>query len=147
MIGHHRKDLSWGGLVVRHDASRSLCNELIKQLKIRTGGPDQPVSTLSGGNQQKVLLARAMINTPRLLLLDEPTRGIDVGAKQDVYNWIRETAAKGTTVIVSSLEEAELMGLAHRLIVLRDGRQLATLIAGETSEQELMVLAAGGTRH
>lgn len=147
MIGHHRQDLSWRRLVIRRDASRKLCSELISQLKIRTSGPDQPVSALSGGNQQKVLLARAMINGPRLLLLDEPTRGIDVGAKQDVYRWIRETSAKGTAVIVSSLEEAELLGLTHRVIVLRDGRQLATLSAGETNEQELMVLAAGGTRH
>jgi ABC-type sugar transport system ATPase subunit len=147
MIGHHRQDLSWNRLVVRHDASRRLCCELISQLRIQTSGPDQPLSALSGGNQQKVLLARAMINAPRLLLLDEPTRGIDVGAKQDVYRWIRETAARGTAVIVSSLEERELLGLADRLVVLRDGRQLATLAAAGASEHELMVLAAGGTRH
>jgi ABC-type sugar transport system ATPase subunit len=147
MLGHHRRDLSWQGLVVKHDAGRRLCENLIRQLNIRTTGPDQPVSALSGGNQQKVLLARAMIHAPQLLLLDEPTRGIDVGAKQDVYHWIRQTAANGTSFVVSSLEEAELLGLAQRLVVLRDGRQLSLLEVEHTSEHELMVLAAGGTRH
>jgi ABC-type sugar transport system ATPase subunit len=147
ILGHHPQNVSRAGLVLRHDANRRLCGELIDQLSIRTTGPDQPVSTLSGGNQQKVLLARAMTNMPRLLLLDEPTRGIDVGAKQDVYRWIRKTAAAGTSIIVSSLEEAELLGLAHRLVVLRDGRQVATIPTTETNEHELMMLAAGGTRH
>jgi ABC-type sugar transport system ATPase subunit len=101
------------------------------------------VKALSGGNQQKVLLARALINQPQILLLDEPTRGIDVGAKQDVYRWIRHTAAAGTVVIVSSLEEAELIGLADRILVLRDGRQVAIVEGPDATEHRLLALASG----
>src|SRR5207244_4123740 len=95
MLGYHRRDLSRGRFALRHQQARKLCRHFIDELGIRTEGPDQLISTLSGGNQQKVLLARAMLNNPRLLLLDEPTRGIDVGAKQDVYRWIRNTASEG----------------------------------------------------
>jgi ABC-type sugar transport system ATPase subunit len=146
-LGHHRRDLSRRGFGLRHDKARSLCLDFIRELGIRTEGPDQPISALSGGNQQKVLLARAMLNSPRLLLLDEPTRGIDVGAKRDVYRWIRKTVAEGTSVIISSLEESELIGLAHRILVLRDGRQLAIVGGSAVTEHDLLMLAAGGTRH
>jgi ABC-type sugar transport system ATPase subunit len=143
MLGYHRTDLSWRRLFVRHDQTRALCEKLIGDLGIKTDGPDQPVKALSGGNQQKVLLARALINQPQILLLDEPTRGIDVGAKQDVYRWIRHTAAAGTVVIVSSLEEAELIGLADRILVLRDGRQVAIVEGRDATEHRLLALASG----
>jgi ABC-type sugar transport system ATPase subunit len=147
MLGHHRKDLSWWKIVLNRRAARQLCERLIEELGIQTTGPDQTIASLSGGNQQKVLLARAMVNSPRILLLDEPTRGIDVGAKRDVYRWVRATAAQGAAVIVSSLEELELLGLAHRILVLRDGRQLTVLDASKTDEHELLTLAAGGSLH
>ncbi len=127
--------------------ARNLCERLIAALGIVTNGPDQPIESLSGGNQQKVLLARAMVNSPTILLLDEPTRGIDVGAKQDVYRWIRETAATGAVIVVSSLEEEELISLADRILVLRDGQKMALLEAGHTSAKELLLLTAGGPRH
>jgi ribose transport system ATP-binding protein len=82
-----------------------------------------------------------------VLLLDEPTRGIDVGAKRDVYRWIRTAASKGAAVVMSSLEEAEVLGLAHRILVLRDGRQVAVLEASKTNERELLTLAAGRVLH
>jgi ABC-type sugar transport system ATPase subunit len=133
--------------MIRHSEARSLCERLIATLGIMSNGPDQPIESLSGGNQQKVLLARAMVNLPTILLLDEPTRGIDVGAKQDVYRWIRDTAAAGAVVVVSSLEEEELIGLADRILVLRDGQKVAMLDGGGTSVKELLVLTAGGPRH
>jgi ABC-type sugar transport system ATPase subunit len=102
---------------------------------------------LSGGNQQKVLLARAMLNEPKLLLLDEPTRGIDVGAKRDVYRWIDEMASEGAAIIVSSLEEAELIGLVDRILVLRDGEQVAILDGAAATEHDLLMLTAAGARH
>jgi ABC-type sugar transport system ATPase subunit len=147
MLGYHRTDLSRGRFTLQHQKAREICQHFIDELGIRTEGPDQSISALSGGNQQKVLLARAMLNSPRLLLLDEPTRGIDVGAKRDVYRWIRRTASQGTSIIISSLEESELIGLADRILVLRDGKQLAILDGSSASEHDLLSLAAGGTRH
>lgn len=147
MLGYHRRNLSWRKLGIRHGAARRLCVDLIRQLGIRTEGPDQPMAALSGGNQQKVLLARAVLNEPEILLLDEPTRGIDVGAKHDVYRWIHEAAAAGTSMIISSLEEAELIGLADRILVLRDGKQVALCDSRDVSEHDLALMAAGGRRH
>ena len=145
MLGHHNPQLRGAGGIRRIEECRSLCKKLITEIGIRTTGPEQPISGLSGGNQQKVLLARALINSPRVLLLDEPTRGIDVGAKEDVYAWIRSVAAEGTAVILASMEEAEILGLADRILVLRDGRQTAVLNRDEADEERLMTLAAGGT--
>ena len=147
MLGYHRRDLSRGRFALRHQEARQICRDFIHELGIRTEGPDQQISSLSGGNQQKVLLARAILNSPRLLLLDEPTRGIDVGAKRDVYRWIRKTASEGTSIIITSLEESELIGLADRILVLRDGKQLAILDGSSATEHELLMLAAGGTQH
>jgi ABC-type sugar transport system ATPase subunit len=145
MLGHHRTELTWRGLTIRHDTCRRICEDLIQDLQIRTTGPDQPVNMLSGGNQQKVLLARAVVNSPRVLLIDEPTRGIDVGAKQDVYRWIRSAAKQGTAILVSSLEETELLGLAQRILVLRDGRHVATINSAEVTEEELIKLSGEGS--
>jgi ABC-type sugar transport system ATPase subunit len=147
MLGYRRPGLTWRGTVVRYSELRSLCERLIAALGIVTTGPDQPIERLSGGNQQKVLLARAMVNSPTILLLDEPTRGIDVGAKQDVYRWIRETAAGGAVIVMSSLEEEELIGLADRILVLRDGRNVAILDARDASAKGLLLLTAGGPSH
>jgi len=147
MLGYRRPGLTRHGAVIRHSEARSLCERLIAALGIVTNGPDQPIESLSGGNQQKVLLARAMVNSPTILLLDEPTRGIDIGAKQDVYRWIRDTAAAGAVIVVSSLEEEELISLADRILVLRDGQKMALLEAGHTSAKELLLLTAGGPRH
>jgi ABC-type sugar transport system ATPase subunit len=144
MLGYRRANLAWGGMLLRHSQAVGVCERLIKELGIRTSGPQQPIGALSGGNQQKILLARAMLNSPTILLLDEPTRGIDVGAKEDVYRWVRAAAASGAAIIVSSLEEAELLGLADRILILRDGQQVAVLNAEDTSEHELLILTAGG---
>ncbi len=144
MLGYHRPDLKRSGMALNHDKIRAICKSMIDELGIRTEGPGQTMSSLSGGNQQKVLLSRAMINAPGVLLLDEPTRGIDVGAKRDVYRWIGTIAARGAAVIVSTHEEEELLGLAHRILVMRDGRQVALLNASETDRHGLLALAAGG---
>jgi ABC-type sugar transport system ATPase subunit len=145
LLGYHRAELKRRGVLLDREAGREHCQRLIKELGIQTLGPGQIVASLSGGNQQKVLLSRAMLNAPRVLLLDEPTRGIDVGAKRDVYRLIKAIAGQGTAVICSSLEEDELLGLAHRILVIRDGRQLALLDAATTNQRELLTLAAGGT--
>lgn len=116
---------------------------MIRDLAIRTQGPDQPIAALSGGNQQKVLLARALINEPRLVLLDEPTRGIDLGAKQDVYRLVRKLASTGTAVLYATMEESEALQLSDRVLVLRDGRQVALIKSKDTNPHELLALAGG----
>lgn len=142
MLGWH-KGAPRKGSIVNHEQSKELCRSFICDLAIRTQGPDQPISNLSGGNQQKVLLARALINEPRLVLLDEPTRGIDLGAKQDVYRLIRNVAAAGTAVLYATMEEDEALELSDRILVLRDGKIVTLLNTRDTNRHELLALAGG----
>lgn len=143
MLGWHGGAPRWKGPVVDDGRSVELCRAYIRDLAIRTQGPAQPISNLSGGNQQKVLLARALINEPRLVLLDEPTRGIDLGARQDVYRLIRKVASTGTAVLYATMEESEALELSDRILVLRDGRQVALVNTKDTNPHELLALAGG----
>ena len=97
---------------------------------MRTSTIDAPVSTLSGGNQQKVLFARWLLRSPRLLIVDEPTRGVDVGAKRSIYELIARLAEEGMAVLLISSELDEVVGLAHRILVIREGRVAAELGRG-----------------
>jgi rhamnose transport system ATP-binding protein len=117
-------------------------DRLLDSLRLRAGSYDQPVSTLSGGNQQKVLLARWLLTKPKVLVFDEPTKGIDVGAKGEIYKIIGDLAADGLGIIVVSSYLPELLGLADRVLVLRGGA-----VAGElgraASEEDVLRLASG----
>lgn len=114
----------------------------VKRLRIKTSGPGQKVSELSGGNQQKVLLARLLCLNPRVLLLDEPTRGIDVGAKAEVQGLIAELAEKGMAVVLISSELEEVVEGSDTVIVLRDGTQLGRLFGDEITENAIMDMIA-----
>ncbi|MEV4186101.1 sugar ABC transporter ATP-binding protein [Streptosporangium canum] len=120
-------------------------DRLLDSLRLRAGSYDQPVSTLSGGNQQKVLLARWLLTKPKVLIFDEPTKGIDVGAKGELYTVIGDLAAKGLGIIVVSSYLPELLGLADRILVLRDGR-VAGELPGTATEEDVLRLASGGGR-
>lgn len=109
-----------------------------EQVRLRSAGPEQPVRHLSGGNQQKVAFARALMGDPRLLLLDEPTRGVDVGAKYDIYTLVRAQAARGCAVILASSDLPELIGMCDRVLVLRDGRQSHLLPCEGMTPAELL---------
>jgi len=130
--------------VVDEARSREIVDRFIKRLGIRCSGPDQRIRELSGGNQQKVLLARWLCMNPRLLILDEPTRGIDVGAKAEILNLIRELAGQGLGVLMISSELEEVIEAASRIFVLRDGRTVAELTGDDVNEQAVMAAMAHG---
>ena len=133
----HLANLSRYGFL-RPRATEALVHSLSDSVRLKSTGPGQPVAELSGGNQQKVLFARAMAGKPRLLLLDEPTRGVDVGAKFDIYSLIRTAAAEGTAVIVVSSDLPELIGLSDRIAILNAGRLTRILPAAGLTEAALL---------
>jgi len=115
----------------------------VQDFGIRVGSLEQRASSLSGGNQQKLALAKVLHPQPRVVVLDEPTRGVDVGAKRDIYFLIERLAREGLAVIVVSSELMELIGLCHRVAVMRGGRIGAVLDADHLSEEELIAHATG----
>jgi len=126
---------------VRFGAERSIAASLVDRLRIRTPSLDQAVSKLSGGNQQKVVLGRWLARRPKALILDEPTRGIDVGAKAEIYRLIAQLAAEGVALLVISSELPELIGLADRIVVMAGGRIVGELPRGEAKEERILQLA------
>ncbi|UVC16074.1 sugar ABC transporter ATP-binding protein [Mesorhizobium onobrychidis] len=121
---------------------QGLARHAVKALGIRCGTIEQPAGTLSGGNQQKVVIGKWLATRPRVLLLDEPTRGIDVGAKREIYDLIFKLARDGLAIAVISSELPELLHLSDRILVMADGRQTGTLSRGQASEEAIMRLAA-----
>ncbi len=136
--------LSRNGIVEREEQDR-VVDRFIERLGIKTSGPDQPIRELSGGNQQKVLLARALALEPRLLILDEPTRGIDVGAKAEIQRLINELADDGLGVLMISSELEEITEGSDRVVVLRDGRTVAELPHDAITQDRIMDAMATGT--
>ncbi|MDR3495474.1 MAG: sugar ABC transporter ATP-binding protein [Ancalomicrobiaceae bacterium] len=127
----------WLRLLPRREQDR-LTSEMIAALNIATPDADKPVGQLSGGNQQKVLLARSLVSNPRLLILDEPTRGIDVGAHAEIVTLIRELAAKGLALLVASSELDELLAVSHRIAVLRDRRMVGEISGAEATREHII---------
>jgi simple sugar transport system ATP-binding protein len=121
-----------------------LCAHYIAALRIKTPGPDTPVKNLSGGNQQKVLLARWLATQPELIILDEPTRGIDIGAKAEIEQLIEKLRTDGLAVLFISSEIEEVVRNSTRVVVLRERRKVAEFTAGEASVERLMAVMAGG---
>jgi ABC-type sugar transport system ATPase subunit len=114
---------------------------MIERLAIRCSGATQKVSSLSGGNQQKVALAKWLLSGARVLVLDEPTRGVDVGSRQEIYGIIRELAASGVAIIVVSSDLPEILSICQRVVILHEGRVTGTLTASEMSEAKIMYYA------
>ncbi|MFJ8758104.1 sugar ABC transporter ATP-binding protein [Streptomyces cyaneofuscatus] len=126
---------------IRRDAERTLAQEFSDRLRVRTPSIDHEVRKLSGGNQQKVVLARWLARKPKVLILDEPTRGIDVGAKAEIYQIIADLAADGIALLVISSELPELLGLADRVVVMQGGRITGELDRSEATEESILALA------
>jgi ribose transport system ATP-binding protein len=139
------RDAGWAGWLDRRHA-RQRAESAIKTLAIRVSGPEVEVGALSGGNQQKVLLSRLLETQPKVLLLDEPTRGVDVGAKSELYRIIDDLARAGVAVLVISSELPEIVGICDRVVVMREGRTVGE-VGGESgvpiTEQSIMALATG----
>jgi ABC-type sugar transport system ATPase subunit len=123
-------------------AERGIAGRRIAELLVR-GEPGDAVSTLSGGNQQKVALGKWLERAPKVLLLDEPTRGVDVGAREEIYGILAELGRRGVAVLLASSDLAEVLRLAHRVVVLRNGRVAGELDAAEASEEAIVHLSTG----
>ena len=118
-----------------------MADRYIALLGIRTPGAETPVGQLSGGNQQKVVIARWLATAPRLLILDEPTRGIDVAAKQEIMDQILRLAAQGMAVVFISSEMSEVVRVSQRILVLRDRRPIGELPAGSSEDAVYELIA------
>ena len=129
------------GCLVDERWERANAGEHVRALGVKTPSLAQPIVHLSGGNQQKVILARWLSETVRVMMLDEPTRGIDVGAKSEIYAILYDLAARGAGVLVVSSELPEVTGICDRLLVMRQGRLVANLARGERSAEEILALA------
>ena len=127
--------------VIRTDLERDLVDRYIDRLSIRTPSGGSLVRNLSGGNQQKVIFAKWLNARCRVLLIDEPTRGVDVGAKREIYALLRDLAATGTAIVMVSSELPEIIGISDRIVVMREGRVAVTLDAGEATEERIMAHA------
>ncbi|MEV4524538.1 sugar ABC transporter ATP-binding protein [Micromonospora tulbaghiae] len=135
--------LTSAGFVSR-GRERAAVARSVTDLAIKTASAATPVGALSGGNQQKVVFARHLLTEPRLLLLDEPTRGVDIGAKAEIYRLLRRLAGDGMGILLASSELPELLGVCDRVVVLRRGRAVADLATGGCTAEDILAAAMGG---
>jgi rhamnose transport system ATP-binding protein len=136
--------LSSGG-IIRSRPERRTVQQVLRELDVRTRSQAVPADTLSGGNQQKLLFARVLLRKPRVLIADEPTRGVDVGAKRAIYELLTSLTSDGLGVLLISSEVEEILGLAHRVLVMRAGQVAAELAGAEMTEAAILTAAFGAT--
>jgi rhamnose transport system ATP-binding protein len=122
-------------------------SEYAKKLKIAMRDVHQPVRDLSGGNQQKVVLSKWLMTQPKVLILDEPTRGIDVGAKAEVHRLMRELADAGLAILMISSDLQEVLSVSERVLVMREGKLVRTFAPGEATQETVMLAATGQEAH
>ena len=120
-----------------------LADRLVRQLQIKTPSVEQKVMNLSGGNQQKALLGKWLAAQPKILLVAEPTRGVDVGAKAEIHMLLRELARQGVGVLMVSSELPEIMGMSDRVLVMHEGRVTGLLSGADVTEERIMAYASG----
>ncbi len=130
--------------VLSKDAEKELVKRGIEELHIKCFGPQHECNNLSGGNQQKVVFAKWIYTEPKVLILDEPTRGVDIGAKKEIYNIINELAEKGVAIIMVSSELPEVLGMSDRIMVVREGLVRGILQKEDADQENIMILATGG---
>ena len=137
------RSLMRGGLINQR-ARRAMVSRSIRDYRIKTASPDASVASLSGGNQQKVVVAKWLASNPSLLILDEPTRGVDVGAKQEIYAIMNDLAAKGMAIVMVSSDLPEIINMCDRVCVMRAGRLVAELPREQITQENIMKFATGG---
>jgi ribose transport system ATP-binding protein len=140
----HLRQISWRGVFLQRRTERREAAAMVRVANVRCQTPEQPARSLSGGNQQRMIFGRWMATRPRLLLLDEPTRGVDVGAKAEIYKLIEDEREKGMAILIVSSELEELLGICHRIVVLRHGRVAAGFDRSEFSKERIISSAALG---
>ena len=133
------------GFVLNKDKQMALVKKGIEEFKVRCFGPEHECGNLSGGNQQKIVLAKWVYTDPKILILDEPTRGVDIGAKKEIYNIINQMAADGVAVIMVSSELPEVLGMSDRIAVVHEGKITGILNAADADQAKVMTLATGGS--
>lgn len=131
--------------VINKKTEQDLVRQGIEELHIKCFGPQHECNNLSGGNQQKVVFAKWMYTDPKVLILDEPTRGVDIGAKKEIYTIINELAAKGVAIIMVSSELPEVLGMSDRVMVAREGVIRGIINKEEANQENVMILATGGS--
>ena len=131
--------------VVKKSKVDELVKKGIEEFHIKCFGPDHECNNLSGGNQQKVVFAKWVYTDPKILILDEPTRGVDIGAKKEIYSVINNLAAKGVAIILVSSELPEVLGMSDRIMVVHEGKITGIIDAKEADQEKVMTLATGGT--
>ncbi|WP_267884472.1 sugar ABC transporter ATP-binding protein [Nereida ignava] len=136
------EDLSWMG-ILRRPKLRAAVSERMAQLRLRSNAIDLPVEALSGGNQQKAAVARWLLRDSQVLILDEPTRGVDIGAKREIYDLIDTLARQGKAILVISSDLPEAIGIGDRVLVVRDGRIVHDMPSAEATEEIVMLHATG----
>lgn len=129
--------------IISVQRERELAEEFVEQLDIRTPSVEQVVANLSGGNQQKVVLARWLASKPRIFIMDEPTRGIDVATKAEIHRLMNQFAKEGMGIVMISSELPEILGLSDRIIIMREGRIVGELVREEATQERIMSLASG----
>ena len=130
--------------VINRKTEQDLVKRGIEELHIKCFGPQHDCGNLSGGNQQKVVFAKWIYTDPKVLILDEPTRGVDIGAKKEIYNIINELAEKGVAIIMVSSELPEVLGMSDRVMIVREGLVRGVLSKEEANQENIMILATGG---
>jgi ribose transport system ATP-binding protein len=130
-------------LVLNKRQEEAALARAVRRFDIRARDPNVLAKDMSGGNQQKLLLAKVMEANPRIVIIDEPTRGIDVGTKQQIYHFIAALAAEGVSIVVISSEMPEVIGISHRVIVMRNGQIAGELTGDAINENEIVRYAAG----
>ena len=135
--------LSWYQ-IIRKQQEHEVIEKYTQSLKIKTPSSETTVGTLSGGNQQKVVIAKWLATDPKILLLDEPTRGVDVGAKVEIYQIINGLTKKGVAVVMVSSDLPEILGMSDRILVMHEGRMVKEFLEGESTQEKIMFYATGG---
>jgi ABC-type sugar transport system ATPase subunit len=132
------------GPAVSNWKEQAAARSMVDKLLIKTAGLQASISSLSGGNQQKCIIGRWLLTKPKILLLDDPTRGVDVGAKAELYRIIRQLCNEGLGVIVTSSELPEVLTLSDRIMVLSEGRQTALFLRQEATQEKILEAATRG---